>query len=151
MPDDPATGDGSDSGNDLITPTLETPDVDDSNKDDGTDAKPAAMGKMKTPRPEEIVFKDKVESNAALIPKNLDELVFTDKHGKKIALADFKGKQERRAGFYRGIQRDALPFLPDANVTLDRQTTKSLKRSIQKSWLFIQASEIIWMSLLRRR
>lgn len=108
--DAPTSGEGSEGGNDLIAPLLETPAANDAGDTGVAEKKPVAMGKMNTPPSAAIKFKDSVESNASHIPKKLDELVFTDKHGTKIALLDFQGKKNVVLVFTEGFNGMLCPF-----------------------------------------
>jgi peroxiredoxin len=69
----------------------------------------AGMGKMKFPAPEDMKFKDKVESNVE-IPNKVSELVFTDKDGKEIRLADLLGKKNLILVFTEGFNGMLCPF-----------------------------------------
>jgi len=87
----------------------------------GSDAKPATtdtqppdpnvagMNKMKFPAPEHIQFKDSLESNVNL-PKAINELVFTNKDGTKIRMADYVGKMNVILVFTEGFNGMICPF-----------------------------------------
>ncbi len=81
--------------------------------DPGAAADPQAgmpMSGMPMPAPEDVVFKDQVESNAP-IPTGLDGLVFLDTAGKRIALSELLGKKNIVLVFTEGFSGGMLcPF-----------------------------------------
>ena len=79
-----------------------------------TDSQPpapdvAGMDKMKFPAPEDIKFKDSLESNVDL-PKAINELVFTNKDGTKIRMADYVDKMNVILVFTEGFNGMICPF-----------------------------------------
>ena len=68
------------------------------------------MGNMKAPDPKDIKFKDKVESNATDAPKKVSELVFTNKDGTQISLADYAGEKNVVLVFTEGFNGMLCPF-----------------------------------------
>ena len=69
----------------------------------------SGMGKMKFPAPKDIEFKDSLESNVDL-PKTISELVFTNKDGTIIKLADYAGKKNVILVFTEGFNGMICPF-----------------------------------------
>lgn len=69
----------------------------------------SGMGKMKFPDPVDMKFKDEVDSNVE-VPKNLSELVFTNKDGSRIKLSDFLGKKNVILVFTEGFNGMLCPF-----------------------------------------
>ena len=69
----------------------------------------SGMGKMKFPAPKDIKFKDSLESNVNL-PKAINELVFTNKDGTKIRMADYVGKKNVILVFTEGFNGMICPF-----------------------------------------
>lgn len=67
------------------------------------------MAKMKFPAPKDMKFKDELESNVEA-PKDISELVFTNKDGSKIKLADYLGKQNVILVFTEGFNGMLCPF-----------------------------------------
>ncbi|MEM9367987.1 MAG: redoxin domain-containing protein [Planctomycetota bacterium] len=68
------------------------------------------MAKMAMPRPEDIVFKDHVESNVDM-PIGLDGLVFFDTQGKRVALESYLGRKNVVLVFTEGFAGGMLcPF-----------------------------------------
>ena len=62
------------------------------------------------PRPEDIVFKDDVTSNAE-VPDGLDDLVFLDTEGNKVAMANYVGSKNIVLVFTQGFAGGMLcPF-----------------------------------------
>jgi len=84
-------------------PTSSTPDA------SASDPNVAGMNKMKFPAPEDIQFKDSLESNVDL-PKAINELVFTNKDGTKIQMADYVGKMNVILVFTEGFNGTICPF-----------------------------------------
>ncbi|MEM9585810.1 MAG: redoxin domain-containing protein [Planctomycetota bacterium] len=70
----------------------------------------ASMKKMAMPSPDDIVFKDDVESNVEA-PTGLDGLVFLDTDGKRVSLESFLGKKNVVLVFTEGFGGGMLcPF-----------------------------------------
>lgn len=69
----------------------------------------SGMSKMKFPAPKDIEFKDSLESNVDL-PQAISELVFTNKDGTTIKLADYAGKQNVILVFTEGFNGMICPF-----------------------------------------
>ncbi len=67
------------------------------------------MGKMKFPAPEDMKFKDEVESNVEP-PTNPSELSFINRDGSKLELASYKGKQNVILVFTEGFNGMLCPF-----------------------------------------
>ncbi len=68
-----------------------------------------AMGAMPTPAPEDMVFKDEVETNVEP-PKGLDGLVFIDTNNKRVQLRDYVGKKHVVLVFTEGFSGMLCPF-----------------------------------------
>lgn len=69
----------------------------------------SGMGKMKFPDPKDMKFKDSIESNVDF-PKAINELVFTNKDGTKIKLANYAGKKNVILVFTEGFNGMLCPF-----------------------------------------
>ena len=69
----------------------------------------SGMGKMKFPAPEDMKFKDSIESNVEA-PKSVSELVFTSTDGSKIKLADYLEKKHVILVFTEGFNGMLCPF-----------------------------------------
>lgn len=69
----------------------------------------SGMGKMDFPAPKDMKFKDSVESNVE-VPKSISELVFANKDGSKIKLADYLGKKHVILVFTEGFNGMLCPF-----------------------------------------
>jgi peroxiredoxin len=67
------------------------------------------MSTMTPPEPGDIDFKDEVETNVEA-PDGLDELVFTDTDGERVALKDFLGKKNVVLVFTEGFSGMLCPF-----------------------------------------
>ena len=67
------------------------------------------MGKMKFPAPEDMKFKDNVESNVEL-PKDPSDLVFINRDGSDIKLASYIGKKNVILVFTEGFNGMICPF-----------------------------------------
>ena len=67
------------------------------------------MGMMKFPAPKDMKFKDNVKTNADA-PKSVSELVFTNKDGSEIKLADYNGKKHVILVFTEGFNGMLCPF-----------------------------------------
>ncbi|MFK7817264.1 MAG: peroxiredoxin family protein [Planctomycetaceae bacterium] len=71
-----------------------------------------AMGKMapmKFPAPEDMVFKDEIESNVEA-PKGLDGLVFIDTKNNRVQLSQYLGKKHVVLVFTEGFGKMLCPF-----------------------------------------
>lgn len=76
----------------------------------GTPANGSKMMSMPMPAPEDIVFKEHVDSNAE-IPKGLDGLVFMDTDGNRVTLESFLGEKNIVLVFTEGFAGGMLcPF-----------------------------------------
>jgi peroxiredoxin len=69
----------------------------------------AGMGKMKFPAPKDMKFKDSIESNVDA-PATVKELVFTNKDGSKIKMADYLGQKNVILVFTEGFNGMLCPF-----------------------------------------
>ncbi|MFT5300703.1 MAG: peroxiredoxin [Mariniblastus sp.] len=69
-----------------------------------------SKGSMISSNPAAVVFKDQVESNVPEPPAEMGDLVFTDKNGQKIAIKDYKGKQNIVLVFTEGYNGTLCPF-----------------------------------------
>jgi len=69
----------------------------------------SGMGKMKFPAPKDMKFKDGVESNVKL-PESVKDLVFTNKDGSEIKVADYLGKKNLILVFTEGFNGMLCPF-----------------------------------------
>lgn len=69
----------------------------------------AGMGKMKFPAPKDMKFKDSIESNVE-VPGSIKDLVFTNKDGGTIKLADYLGRKNIILVFTEGFNGMLCPF-----------------------------------------
>lgn len=78
--------------------------------DPSTQKKMGGMGNMKMPTdPKSIQFKDAIDSNVE-VPQGLDELVFIDTDGDRVALKDYIGKKNVVLVFTEGFNGMLCPF-----------------------------------------
>lgn len=75
----------------------------------GMGSKMGGMGKMKFPASKDMKFKDDVETNVEK-PKSVSELVFTNKDGSEIKIADYFGKKNVILVFTEGFNGMICPF-----------------------------------------
>ena len=67
------------------------------------------MGGMKFPASADMKFKDGVDSNVEL-PESVGDLVFTNKDGSELKVADYRGKQNLILVFTEGFNGMLCPF-----------------------------------------
>ena len=113
IPDANVIEDTEDSANnDAANPTVaaakSTAPADAASKKSGMSSM-AGMGKMKFPAPKDMKFKDSIESNVDA-PAAIKELVFTNKDGSKIKMADYLGQKNVILVFTEGFNGMLCPF-----------------------------------------
>lgn len=93
--------------------TQSTPDEDKAKSDPAPAGKMSKgmgkMGKMKFPAPKDMKFKDNIKTNADA-PKTVSELVFINKDGGEVKLADYNGKKHVILVFTEGFNGMLCPF-----------------------------------------
>ena len=72
-------------------------------------AQKAMAKKMMDVDPKSIEFKDRVKSNVK-VPKGLEDLVFVDTHGSRVALKSYQGKKNVILVFTEGFDGMLCPF-----------------------------------------
>ena len=110
LPDGSVVNDTNDSANPVAAIAKEKQTSSGSESDGAAkNTKLSGMGKMKFPDPKDMKFKDNLESNVEA-PAEIKELVFTNKDGGKIKMADYLGKKNVILVFTEGFNGMLCPF-----------------------------------------